>query len=204
MAFTTFIPKIEWLKDTVTGDTTISTDTITNVSAADIAKLQVGMFVEGAGIPAETTITAIGATDFTMSNDATASATGVSLSIGFRLEFDYPPKKDPFGDDTRFTGTATVAKSGKIQTITDYIEKTNKVTFSHVSQSIKESFDNFLITHALLGKSFSYFEDKGEPTSELIVEKASRYRSPRFKVITRKGSGKSFLWEFGLEFRRLA
>lgn len=203
MAYTNFIPKIEWLKDTVTGDTTDTSVTISNVSAADIAKLQVGMFVEGSGIPSGATVSSIGATSFDISIAATATASGVSLAVGFRIEFELPPKRDPLGEDTKFVGTTTTSKSGATQTITDYIEKTFKVNFSHISQTLKDEFDNFLITHALLGKSFSYFEDKNEPTSEQIVEKEDNYRSPKYKIITRKRGGKDFLWEFTFQFRRV-
>lgn len=61
--------------DTATGSTTLS-----NVS---IGNLQVGMEVKGAGIPANTTITAITPpSSLTISNAATATATGTSLTFG--------------------------------------------------------------------------------------------------------------------------
>jgi len=201
MAFTTFIPKIEWLKATITGTTTISTINVASVSAADIAKLQVGMFINGTGIAAGATITVINATDFDMSIAATASGTN-SLNVGNRITLDFPPAKDPFGEKLVISQTSTTSKSGKIQSLENYQERTNKIRFSHISQTLKDEFDTFFTTHFLKGKSFSYFEDLGEPTSELIVEKASRMSSITYSIITRKRGGKDFVYKFDMEFRR--
>lgn len=204
MAFVSFIPKIEWLKNTVVGTTAIGSDNVSAVSAADIAKLQVGMFVEGVGVPSDTTITVIGADNFDISANATAAGSP-TLAIGFRITFELPPAKDPLGEDAKFIGTDSVSRSGLIQTVEDHIELTNKVNFSHIKQSLKDEFNTFLTTHCLQGKSFSYFEDKEESTSELIVRRAPRYRSPKYKIMTTrsKTSGKNFVWKFTLEFRRV-
>jgi len=65
----------------ITGDTTRLSDQITNVSSADIATLIVGMNISGSGIPTSTTITEIDIDSFTISNEATATATEVSLTV---------------------------------------------------------------------------------------------------------------------------
>lgn len=64
----------------ITGDTTRLSDQVTEVSAADIATLIVGMSISGSGIPAGATITAIDTDSFTISAEATATAT-VSLTV---------------------------------------------------------------------------------------------------------------------------
>ena len=61
----------------VFGDTN-STTTVSNISSAT-AKFKVGDFINGAGIPLKTRVTAVGATTVTLSNAATATATGVYL-----------------------------------------------------------------------------------------------------------------------------
>ena len=65
----------------ITGDTTRLSDQVTEVSAADIATLIVGMSISGSGIPSGTTITEIDTASFTISNEATATAADVSLTV---------------------------------------------------------------------------------------------------------------------------
>ena len=117
------------------------------------------------------------------------------------IAFDFPNKKDPFGLELKHVGKTTVAKSGNTQTITDHILQNNSITFSHVSESIKISLENFFKTHAFLGKSFSYFEDKDDPTTERTVIIDPRAFRAKFKVLTRKGVG--FLWEVKIKIREV-
>jgi microcystin-dependent protein len=68
------------LTETTTGDTNTSTS-ITNVSE-DLRDLGlVGAYIEGTGIPSGTTITAVGAASITLSQAATGSAAGLTLTI---------------------------------------------------------------------------------------------------------------------------
>lgn len=60
-----------------TGDTTSSSTSVASVSS--VTGLSVGMVIVGAGIPAGTTIAAVGSTTITLSAAATATATGVDL-----------------------------------------------------------------------------------------------------------------------------
>ena len=200
MAYQSFIPKIEWLKNSFTGTTAIGSDTITGISNTD--NVQVGMFFEGAGIPSGSTVVSKTASTVTITNNATAAGS-VTLSFGFRIEFDLPPRKDPLAESPKFNGTVKVAKNGDLQSIKDFIERNNNLQFSHVSQTIKDQFDNFLETHAFDSKKFSYFTDKNEPSSEIIVTKSVRYTDPRFQIMTRKGAGLNFLWKFRLQLRRV-
>lgn len=204
MAFTHFIPKIEWKKGTLTGTRTSGSAVITGISNTD--SVQTGaaynMFFEGTGIPAGTTILSKTVNSVTLSANATSNGTS-SFSFGHRIEFDLPPKKDPVGEQPKWTGTVATSKSGLTQYIEDFIEIETKLEFSHITQALKDKFEWFLLTHCLKGLSFSYFQDKNEPTSELIVEKNDNYTTPGFKIITRKGAGFSFLWGFKLEMRRV-
>lgn len=65
----------------IVGDTTRLSKKITNVSETDIATLIVGMSISGSGIPASTTITEIDIDSFKISNEATVTATEVSLTV---------------------------------------------------------------------------------------------------------------------------
>ena len=62
-----------------TGDTTDDDPVVANVTTTS---LMIGMFVTGDGIPDNTHIIAVGATDITLNNPATATDTGVTLSFG--------------------------------------------------------------------------------------------------------------------------
>lgn len=200
MAFKHFIPKIEWLKGTVTGTRAIGNPTITAI--ASTTAIAVGMFFEGTGIPTGAKVLSKTLTSVTLDKNATSNGTS-TFSFGNRIQFDYPPKKDPIGETLKWSGSAVVSKNGSLQTIEDFIEIETKITFSHISQTIKDQFQVFLLTHCLAGNSFSFFQDYQEPTSELIVTKNDNYVDPGFKIITRKGAGFSFLWEFTLGLRRV-
>jgi hypothetical protein len=204
MAFMHFIPKIQWKTGTVSGTTSIGSPTVTAI--ADTSAIETGlaydMFFEGTGIPAGAVVLSKTASTVTLDKNATVAATN-TFSFGHRIEFELPPKKDPVGEQPKWTGTVAVSKSGLTQYIEDFIEIETKLEFSHITQAIKDKFEWFLLTHCLKGSSFSYFQDKNEPTSELIVEKNDNYTTPNFKIITRKGAGFSFLWGFKLEMRRV-
>ena len=204
MAFMHFIPQIEWKKSTLSGTTSIGSAVVTAI--ADTSEIEVGldydMFFEGTGIPAGAVVLSKTVSTVTLDMNATVAATN-TFSFGHRIEFELPPKKDPIGDQPKWNGTVATSKSGLTQYIEDYIEIETKLEFSHITQAIKDKFEWFLLTHCLKGLPFSFFQDKGEPTSELIVEKNDNYTSPDFRIITRKGAGFSFLWGFKLEMRRV-
>ncbi len=66
------------------GNTTSGSATVSSVSS--VAGLSVGQTVTGAGIPANTTILAIGPTTITLSNNATATATGATLTAAAEVQ----------------------------------------------------------------------------------------------------------------------
>ena len=82
----------------VTGDTSIGSDQITNLSST--TGLAIGQLVTGTGIPADTLVTNIAGTTATISNDATANGTGVSLRFRDRITFD---GEDWFANDSEDT-----------------------------------------------------------------------------------------------------
>jgi hypothetical protein len=204
MAYTSFIPKIEWLKGTLTGTRSSGSPTITGISDTSAVKtgMTYNMFFEGTGIPAGAVVLSKTSNSVTLDKNATSNGT-TTFTFGFRVEFDLPPKGDPISTNPKWTGTVATSKSGLTQYTEDFIEIETKIKFSHITQAIKDKFEWFLLTHCLIGKSFSYFSDKNESTSELTVEKNDNYTGPQFKVITRKGAGFTFLWEFNLELRRV-
>jgi hypothetical protein len=80
-----------------TGNTTNGSSTISNVS--DITGLSVGQAITGAGIPAGTTLAAIGTTTITLSQNATATASGTALTASGTFSLGLPGGSNaPNGD----------------------------------------------------------------------------------------------------------
>lgn len=66
--------------------TTNGSPTVSGISAANIAKMKRGQWVMGANIPANTIITAVGASSITLNNNATATgATTIELAQGIAI-----------------------------------------------------------------------------------------------------------------------
>ena len=71
---------------TITGNTTPASYTISAVSATDIAKCRVGATISGGSIPSNlgvVTITSIGADSITINQQTTATQTGVVFNVGY-------------------------------------------------------------------------------------------------------------------------
>jgi hypothetical protein len=204
MAYLHFIPKIEYLKSTLTGTTSIGSPIVTGI--ADTGSVVTGapynMFFEGTGIPAGALVLSKTSTTVTLDKNATVAATNI-FTFGHRIQFDYPPKKEPIGENPKWVGSVSTSKSGLTQYMEDFIEIETSLEFSHISQDIKDRFEYFLLTHCLRGSSFSFYRDYLESASEEIVEKNDNYTSPSFKIITRKGAGYNFLWSFKFAYRKV-
>jgi len=118
------------------------------------------------------------------------------------ITYVFPPKgPDSEGETLRQVGRVTVSKSGKEQVITDFIEEINDVRLSFLTEALKDSTKTFLTTHALLGKSFSYFKDKDTPASEIVVTLDRRGFRPRIRRMF--PSGFDYLYEIRLSMRRV-
>lgn len=66
---------------TITGDITTSSTTISNISAADIAKLSVGMRLNGTGLPSDNFIVSISTSSVVVSIAATATTAALSITV---------------------------------------------------------------------------------------------------------------------------
>jgi hypothetical protein len=200
MAYTNFIPKIEYKKFSVTGDTTISTNVIDNI---DTTNIEIGMILVNANFADEVTVTAVNATDIEVSDNATATSIGSLTTTFIRLEFRNPPQGDTLGQRIKHNGKTLTSRSGKQQTLTNFVEEELQIKFYLASQEEKDAFQNFLINWGYLGEDFSYFIDEGETTDERIVTLTPQGKSTRFKIQFRRGSGYNFRYEFSLKVRRV-
>lgn len=192
------IPRIQYKNLLITGDTTSGSDTITNI--ADTTELQAGMFIRGVGIPSGAVIDIVSATSVTLLGgvQATITDTGVLISVGFEILFDYPPK-ELLGEILEPNNTVSESLSGIRQVSTNYIEGKRDLIFSFLSNSIYLLLKTFIESHALYGKSFRYYEEK---TYNDYLD----YELNDFKINPKKITSKGenvYIWEVQLKFRRV-
>ena len=118
------------------------------------------------------------------------------------ITFEYPPKgPDSEGERLRQVGRVTESKSGQQQVITDYITETNRLKFSFLTETLKDEVKTFLTTHAMLGKTFTYFKDKDIPASAITVSLDRRSYTPRIRRLF--ASGDDYKYEIELTIRRV-
>ena len=197
-----FIPKIEW-KQTQTNSTISIGSDLVSVASVSSSQIEVGMLVEGTGIPADTTVLALNSdTEIQISNNATANGTYL-LDYLFRIEFEYPLKGDPIPENKNISASTKKVRSGEEFTTLHFIENEPTLRFSHIKQSIKEQVDAFVNTQYAEGREWTYFEDKTDSGTAKVVRRSRRGRRYRPKVMTRDGSGRNFKWEFSLSYREL-
>jgi hypothetical protein len=189
------IPKLEWKNYSKTATRTISSNTLTLI--ASTVELEIGMFVEGTGIPDGTTIVSKTSSTVVMSANATANG-AVSISFGFRISFDYPPK-EPTGAKLNTNEKTSESLSGVRQVAVYNIEEIRTLSFSFLTEALKNSLDTFLKTHGCLGNSFQYFEDKTLLTFNTYELDDLK---PTPKKLTAKGVDQ-YVWEYSFKFRRV-
>jgi len=195
MAF--HIPKIEYLNDTTTGDVASGSGTITNV--ADIEKVQVGMDVAGLGIPAGAKVGSLGASSFTLADGVlgTGNNVGATLTVQHTISFDYPPQ-EPKGERLTGKGTESDSISGKRQTSTTFVEGRRTPVLSFLSPAIWLLVREFMISHALYGRTFRYYDDKLS-VDYIEYELENRVFDPE-KIASRAAN--EFVWRVPVTMRR--
>jgi hypothetical protein len=196
MAFA--IPKIEYKNLDTTGTTASGNGTVSSIPVT--TAIEIGMVVTGAGIPAGATVGSKTSSSVTLASGAlcTANASGVAIAFCFKIEFDYPPKEQKGG---KISTNATISESisGVRQVSVNHVLETRDPIFSFISPTLKTSIDTFLQTHACLGSSFRYFEDK-------TLTPYLSYELDELKVEGRKIASRGvdlYVWEFPLKFRRV-
>jgi hypothetical protein len=97
----------------ITGTTTALSNSISSISATNIAAIQAGMLIYGHGIPSGATVSSVSGSSIVISSNATLSFTGNSLAVG-------PSSSNmstPFTDPTTFTTTGTWTTLSKTVTV---------------------------------------------------------------------------------------
>ncbi|MFN8741539.1 MAG: hypothetical protein ACK5YR_16560 [Pirellula sp.] len=188
------IPKIEWKNQSLTATRTGGSNTLTSVTTTNI---EVGMLIEGTGIPSGTTVLSKTVSTVVMSANAISPGTS-SLDFLYRISLQYPPI-EPTGAKLNTNAQISESLSGVRQVSIYNIEEIRTLSFSFLTETIKNSFDTFLKTHGCFGQSFRYFED-ATLTSFNTYELEELKPTP--KKIVPKGLDQ-YIWEYGLKFRRV-
>jgi len=196
MAFA--IPRIQYKNVDTTGDITTGNGIISTIP--DTTDIEVGMFVRGTGIPTGSLVASKTGTSVTLDapNLATATTTGVSLSFGYEILFQYPPVEKN-GEILETKSNTSESLSGIRQVSVNYIEANRSLVFSFLSPAIYTLLNTFLSTHALYGESFRYYEDQ-------TLTSYTEYELDKFKVTPRKLAPRgvdTYVWEVPLAFRRV-
>ena len=94
---------------TVTGDTTSGSNVISNLTTSEMAVIAIGMPISGAGIPANSYVTSYASpTSITITNNATATAAGVTLTLGIiGVNPGQTVSGTPFASGTKITDIFT-------------------------------------------------------------------------------------------------
>lgn len=160
--------------------------------------VEVGMVVKAVGVPAKTTILSKTTNSFTMSANAAATTTDLSFEVAHVVEFIFPPK-EPKGEKKTTSANTSESLSGLKQISVNYIEGFRTLTFSFLSEDLKNSLETFLDNWGMLGQTFRYYDNK-----ESLLYK--NYEIESLKYDPRKIAPKGldiYVWEIALEFRRL-
>lgn len=195
------IPRIEFggsgVALSLTGDTTISNNTITNITDTD--GTLVGQILEGSGIPTGTTVSSLTATTIVMSANATASAVGVSLTLFTRITFEFPPQGDNLRERVRGNVKRAISTGGKSQHQFNFNESVIAPNFVFVTQALIDSLRTFYEDHASRGFEFKYFESSDEAT--FFTMELNRFEFQPQRVIPTNTPGE-FIHDLSLSLRR--
>ena len=191
-----FIPKIEWNEFTVIGTTAVSSPIITAIS--DTSGTRSGMYISGTGIPLGSKVVSFTATTITINLNATVAGSP-TITLVERVTFDLPPDGDNLRKSLSAKTKLTPSTNGTIQAQHDYTEETFKVSFALVTQAVTDLVEDFMLTHALQGKSFKYFEHFDEVDFFTVTLNKLLFKHDR---IIADGSG-GFIQNFTMDLRRL-
>lgn len=189
------IPKIEYNVVAVTGDTTNTDATVTDIDTSDLIA---GMYVRGTGITVGTTISSItNATELELSAPATATGNNVALEFFKKIEFDYPPIEE-LGERRRPQERISSSLSGVRQVSIDFIEGVRNLKFSFLTNTLYLAVKAFYDDWAVYGQTFRYYDDK---TLSSYVE--YELRDLDFDPVKRFPKGTNYVWDIPFNFRRV-
>lgn len=112
--------------------------------------------------------------------------------------FDYPPI-EAGGEQMDVKERVTTSISGVRQVSVDYIEAIRSLNFAFLSDAIYQDLRTFFLSHAYLGKSFKYFEDKNSAAYTLYELRDLKFAPKKIAAKTEN----LYVWEIPFTFRRV-
>lgn len=188
------IPKIQFGTKSFVGDTTSGNDTLTNI--ADTTGAEIGMYISGPGIPANTTILSKTSLTIQMSAQATATATAQAIETFYKIEFDYPPV-EPKSEKLSPQERKSVSLTGLTQVSVDYIEGIRNLDFRFLTNALFLELKNFYENYAVYGDEFRLYDDK-----TLVDYKTYELRNFDFEADKIAPKGTSYVWAVKMQLRR--
>ncbi len=185
------VPKIEYNVQSKTGTSAGGSDFL-NLSS--VTGIEVGMYIRGTDIPANTTVLAIGS-----GVQMSANATGISTAFEFyrKIEFDFPPI-EVGGESELPQDRTSTALSGMRQVSIDFTEGVRTLTFSFLSQTLYTSLKSFYDNFGKYGDEFRYYDDKTSGTYTTVEMRAFDWLPEK---ITHNGV--SYVWRLPFTIRRV-
>ena len=116
------------------------------------------------------------------------------------ITFDLPPEGDFRSQNFNASEKTSTSNNGTEQTQFNFTEDRLGLSFFFISETIKTQMDNFMLTHALRGLEFSYFESNDEVAFITVTLRRKRW-SPT--IMFAEATPGNFIYEFDLDMREL-
>jgi hypothetical protein len=189
------IPRLEWNETSVTATRTSGNPTLSGISST--TGINVGMIVNGSGIPTDAVVISKTVNSVTLNGNATSSGTS-GVTFLERIDFEYPPSADT-EEEYKPKQTITESLSGLTQFVTDYLEAFRTVEMGFLTQAVADKLQSNFYISAYKGATFKWYPDKAVPAS------FEEYELGAFNFARERQVKKypSFLYRIKMTFRRV-
>lgn len=191
-----YIPRLEWNERTINGDSTNASAVISGIS--DTTNIKVGMVIDAAAFPADTTVLSKTVNSVTLSANATSTLADHDFDFFERFTFPYPSL-----DNVRpeYLPTEQISESvgGVRQTQINNIIKKVTFNFTFIPKASLDSLEtNFYLAWAVFGYSFRYYQ-----SYEIDISEDYELDNYDWKPVNAIPSQGDFLMKLALKFRRV-
>jgi len=116
------------------------------------------------------------------------------------IEFDYPPSEDFRNQNYVADAKETISSSGRSQTQFNFMENNFNLSFTFISESLKNKLDLFFKNHGLKGKEFKYFEDKSLTGFKMVRINSKNYQP---EILFPTNTPNEFVYKININFTEL-
>ncbi len=115
------------------------------------------------------------------------------------ITFDYPPEKDPFGEEIQTVGDEAISASGEEQFSQLYNRQIFTIRFKALTKTLADAMRTFFVNHASLGMDFKYYPHASESGYETWTLNKKSFKPLR----TSSNGAADFMYQVDLEIRRV-